>query len=206
MAIQWRIWLSTALLFLVALILCWLPLPSQAGVFNLSRFVMPGQFAVGLEPEFTFSNGAGMGMNFKYTHGVNELSNLGVVVGTGAEGRGFRLGGIYSFDFFPDTSGQPGIGLATQMYYYRVQNETGQFEATAVPYIHKTFQTSSTEFEPFVAVPFGMAFSTGSYETIWTMAVGSIIRASDHLRYVVELGIAINNSSSYFSGGLTYYH
>jgi hypothetical protein len=183
---------------------------AQAGVFNIPHFVTPGEFAVGIEPELTLSSdvgsGAGLGVNAKFTAGVSELSNLTGIIGTGGGPRKFRVGGNYTFDFFPDIAGQPGIGIALQGLYYRVPDR-GQLELTGIPYVHKTFVTGEkNEFEPFVAVPVGAAFSQGEYHAISSVVVGGIFKNTENFRYIMEFGIAVNRADTYLSGGIVYYH
>lgn len=179
--------------------------PLWAGVFNLAHFVYPGEFALGIEPELTLSSGAGLGVNFKYTQGLSNLSNFTALIGTGGGPRKFRVGGNFTLDFFPDLQGQPGIGLAVQGIYYRLV-DTGQFEFTGVPYIHKSFVSNGNEVEPFLAIPFGLAFSDGRYKSISSISIGSMFKSSENLRYVIEVGVAIANTESTVSGGIVYYH
>jgi hypothetical protein len=178
---------------------------SHAGVFGMSHFVVPGNFAVGIEPELTLATQAGLAANVKWTQGISDLNNVTAIIGTGAEPRKFRVGGNMTFDFFPDIENQPGIGIGTQAIYYRI-GENGRLEVHAVPYVHKAFQSSGGEFEPYVAIPFGVGFSDGQYKAISNVAVGSMFKNSEKFRYVLELGVAINNSDSYVSGGVIYYH
>lgn len=181
--------------------------PAHAGVFNIPHFVAPGEFAVGLEPELTLSNGAGFATNLKYTQGITELMNGQFIIGTGGGPRQFRVGGNLAFDFFPDIEGQPGLGFATQALYYRLKGNVGQLDVTAIPYIHKSFKTGSgMEFDPFFSVPFGLGLTDGRYKTISTAVLGSSFKGSEHFRYSIELGVSINNAETYFSGGVTYYH
>jgi len=191
--------------FTVLLLTLLLPVAAQAGVFNTTYFVAPGEFALGTEAELVFSENSGAGMNLRFTEGLNELMNVTGLIGTGGGDRNFRFGGNMTFDFFPDIEGQPGIGVAAQGIYYRIGSR-GQFEATAVPYIHKAFVSAGNEIEPFIAIPLGMAFSDGRYETLSTFVLGSMFKGSEHIRYSMEFGIAVNHSDSYVSGGLTYYH
>ena len=179
---------------------------AQAGVFSTPRFVAPGEFAVGLEPELILTNGAGFGANVRYTHGIADLSNATFIVGTGSGPRKFRVGGNLTFDFFPDVDKQPGIGVAFQALYYRLKDDKGQLELTPIPYIHKAFVTTGGEIEPFIGLPFGWAFSDGSYKTIAYLSLGSTFKSSEKFRYIIELGVAINNYDSYVSGGIVYYH
>ncbi len=178
---------------------------ANAGVHNAFRFVAPGQFAVALEPELTLTDGAGIGANLKFTHGLNDLTNATAIIGTGGGSRRFRAGAQFTMDFFPDTDGQPGLGIATQGIYYRQEN-LGRSEFTLIPYIHKAFDVRGGEVEPFFALPYGVAFVSGHYNTISNVAVGAMFKSSEHIRYTLELGVAINNTDSYMSGGLTYYY
>ena len=179
--------------------------PTQAGVFGIPHFVAPGKSALGVEPELTLSDGAGIGANLKYTYGMSDLNNVTAIIGTGSGPRRFRVGGSMTFDFFPDVEGQPGIGLATQGVYYNLK-EHGQFELTAVPYIHKSFMNDGKDpVEPFLAFPFGLAFASGVYKATTNIAVGAIFKASEKINYVTEVGVAINNAESYVSGGFLYY-
>jgi hypothetical protein len=199
--------------YLVAVVLLAGPVvqSSAAGVNSTAHFVLPGDFAIGVEPELTLTNGAGVAANLRYTHGLTELTNATLIVGIGGGARQFRVGGNMTFDFFPDVHGQPGIGIALQGLYYRLaangtNTTTGQFEVTGAPYIHKTFFAAGGEIEPFLAFPLGMAFTSGRYKAISSVAIGALFKSAEHLRYVTEFGMAVNNTESYFAGGIVYYH
>jgi hypothetical protein len=178
---------------------------SQAGVFNLPHFVAPGEFGVGVEPELTMSSGAGLGVNLRYIQGLSDLSNFTGILGTGGGDRQFRLGGAFTFDFFPDTEGQPGIGLALQGLFVRLPN-TGSVELTGVPYIHKSLKSQDALLEPYFAVPLGITLSQGTYKTIINLSFGSFFHHSAHFSSIAELGVSLNNSYTYLSGGIVYYH
>lgn len=178
---------------------------AHAGVFSAPRFVLPGQFSVGLEPELVFLDGAGVGLNIKYTHGIAEMADVIGIIGTGSSPRRFRVGSGFTLDIFPDIEGQPGIGLGGQGVYYRY-NDHGQFDLTVFPYLHKTFQAGETAFEPYLSVPIGLAFYAGRYYELASVAVGSIFDMNAHVSYVFEIGVSITNTTSYVSGGLVYYH
>lgn len=189
---------------------------ARAGSFDLYRFVNPGSWAVGVEPEFILTHGAGFGGNLKFTYGATELNNLTGIIGTGGGDHKFRVGGNFTFDIIPDIDKQPGIGIALQAIYYRIAvpmatsgvaaQTVAQLELTAIPYLHKAFKTAAgTEFEPFVTFPVGLSLNGGQYLGLTSLAVGSMFKSSEHFRYVVELGIAINHTDSYISGGVVYY-
>jgi hypothetical protein len=180
--------------------------PAQAGVFNIPHFVEPGNFALGLEPELFLSPSAGLGINAKYTQGLNDLMNFQGILGTGGGPRRFRVGGNLTWDFVPDVEGQPGIGLATQALYYRIP-DAGRLELTGIPYIHKNFPQAEGEgIDPYFAFPIGFAFTDGEYQTISTAVVGVLWKKSEHLSYSTEMGININHAATYFSGGIIFYH
>jgi len=183
---------------------------AHAGVFNLTRFIDPTAFALGLEPGIQLSSPAGLSFEAKFTYGLTELSNVQAFLGTGGGARKFRVGGAMTFDFFPDIDSQPGIGLAAQGSYVRTTvsgTEAGALEILAIPYIHKAFRVgSANEFEPFLSLPFGSSFRSGAYQGLWTLAAGSHFKTSEHLRTTLEVGVAIQHTESYVSGGVTYYH
>lgn len=182
-----------------------LPYPTHAGVFNLPHFIPPGSFTLGLEPELVLTSGAGIGLNFKSTHGISDLINASGIIGTGSGPYRFRAGGNISFDLFPDAPGQPGIGIALQGLYFRLK-EDGRFDLTTIPYIHKGFVSSGGEFEPFLALPFGIGIKDGEDIALSTISIGSLFKTNEQIRYVLEVGVAINNTESYVSGGVIYYH
>lgn len=185
---------------------------SWAGFGNTAHFVQPDRFAIGVEPELTLSNGAGVGGTIRYTHGLNDLSNASLQLGTGTGVRKFRAGSQLTFDFFPDTASQPGIGLGLQAIYYRMgrvgsaSNTYGRLELTPMPYVHKTFGSGGSEFEPYVSFPFGWAFTDGRYQNISQLVLGSLFKTGEHFRYTLEVGVAVNNTESYFSTGVMYYY
>jgi hypothetical protein len=183
---------------------------SHAGVFNIPHFITPDEFAIGFEPELSLGDEAGLGFNIKYTHGLGDLVNAQAIIGTSGGSRKFRAGGNLVFDFFPDIEGQPGIGIALQSVYYRLKESSqdkGQLELTAIPYIHKAFVLpQGSEVEPFFSLPIGAGFSSGRYRAISTVTVGALFKNNEHIRYTLELGVAVNNTDSYVSGGFTYYH
>lgn len=199
--------MSSALLLLSA--------SAHAEIAGLTHFVPNGEFAVTFEPAITFSDPAGLGGDFKFTSGITDLNNVTGILGTSGGTRGFRAGLNFTFDIFPDLDGQPGIGIAAQGIYYRVSGSAsvsgatdtvGQLETAAIPYIHKSFRSGTDEYEPFLAIPMGWAFSQGTYAGISQVTVGSLFKNSEHIRYSMEFGIGVNHQDSYIAGGIIYYH
>lgn len=190
--------------FATSLVALVLSSTAQAGVFTTPRFLAPGESSLGIEPEVVLTSGAGVGFTARYTYGLNELMNVIGVIGTGTGPRKFRAGVASTFDFFPDIEGQPGIGLAFSGIYQRLA-ESGQFELLATPYVHKVFVTNGSEVEPYFGLPFGMGFSGGQYRALSTVAVGSLFKTAESpFRYGIEFGIAVNNTESAVSAGISY--
>lgn len=190
---------------LYALVLLALAVPARAGTFSMADFVAPGEFSIGIEPEVMLSDGAGFATNVKYTQGLTDNENFIGTIGTGTGGREFRVGGAMTFEFFPDTASQPGMGLGAQAMYYRLADQ-GELETTAIPYIHKSFRAGGADVDPFFSLPVGFAFSNGQYQEITSASIGSLFKASEHFSYVAELGLALHNTQSYVSGGVVYSH
>lgn len=177
---------------------------THATVFNTPRFNSPGEWSLGLEPVITFTGGAGVAGQARFTYGLTELNNLNVFVGMGFGPRLFRTGANFTFDFFPDVEGQPGIGIAAQASLNQFPFVWGT-DLVAIPYVHKTFRTGKSEIEPFVAIPVGLAlYFDGTYRPISSFVIGGIFKAANHWRYIMEIGVGITAADTYLSGGVTY--
>ena len=163
-----------------------------------------------MEPEITLSTygnteNSGIADNLKFTYGITPLSNFQVGAGVGSGAKGFRFGGTYTFDFIPDLEGQLGAGLALQAYYYKLKGSYSETDFTIYPYIHKLFKTASgLNYDPFLAVPVGMAFYNGTYRSTWQMAVGANFKTAEHFLVTGEIGISLKDTDTYLSGGITY--
>jgi hypothetical protein len=178
---------------------------AQAGVFNLPQFVEFQSWAVGMEPEVTLTSGGGFATNFKFTYGITPLNNIQAIVGFGSGARGFRVGGAYTFDFIPDLEGQIGFGVYLQGVYYKLRGAVSSTEVTLTPYIHNAFETSSgTSFDPYIALPVGIDFILGTYNTIAQLVLGSYFPTSQHFGFNAELGLNLNQTDSYIAVGVTY--
>jgi hypothetical protein len=175
------------------------------GVFSTSQYIEPGNFAIGIEPVVSLAERSGAAVDLRYTHGLSDLLNASVIGGVGQAPRRFRLGGNLAADLFPDAEGQPGFGVAGQALYYGTpEGALGEF--LAIPYLHKTFSSGSSEFSPFVALPIGWTASPEGMLGTSTLSVGSLFRVGDNFHYVIELGINVYRSMTYVSGGLVYVH
>ncbi len=191
---------------------------AHAGVFTTIQYLEPGQYSLGLEPEFVLSNGAGLGANVRLSTGWNELSNAAVFVGTGGGPRRFRIGAVTTYDFFPDVDGQPGIGLGLQGMWSRVSvrsagtgvttggdTETqGRFDLSAMPYLHNRFANPGGDVEPYLAIPVGFSLRDGRFQASTAVAIGSFFHMSRQIQYSLELNVGGGNAETILSGGMVY--
>lgn len=177
-----------------------------AAVGQSVKFVNPNSFSIGIEPELSVGNKAGVGVAARYTQGLTDLTNAFGVIGTSNGDREFRFGGGMTFDFFPDSGNQPGLGISLGATYYRLRASGGQFETAATPYVHKSFRVNGYEVDPYFSFPMALTFKDGVYKDRSSVVVGSLFEAAEKVRYLFEVGVAVNNSESFLSGGLIYYH
>jgi len=191
---------------------------AEAGVFNTIQYLEPGRFSVGFEPEFVLSNGAGLGGTAWVSAGLNDLSNVSFLLGSGGGPRRFRTGVNVTADFFPDVDAQPGIGVALQALYATVSVQSagtnmvvtggdptqGRFEVTAIPYIHKNFQSRGGDVEPFLAFPVGASIRDSRLQSTTAIAVGSFFNLTPQVKVSMELDVGLSNAESTLSGGAVY--
>jgi hypothetical protein len=183
---------------------------ASASMFNLTQYIEPAKWSLGLEPEFQLSTQAGFGGTAKFTYGLNELSNAQIGIGSGSGSRQFRVGGSMTFDFIPDLESQPGMGIALNSYFVRSRLTNSpivnNLELSVAPYIHKSFENGASVIDPFIALPYGIALGDNKYRTIASLAVGSNFKASEHFVYTAEFNINLKDTDTAISGGFTYYH
>ena len=191
---------------------------ARATVFNAVQYLEPGQSALGIEPEFVLSSGSGFGASFRYSLGLNDLSNASFLIGTGSGPRQFRFGGNYTFDVFPDDENQAGMGVALQATYARVGMQSAgtgvtepasgtqaRFETLLLPYIHNRFSSAGGDVEPFFSFPFGFSLRDGHFQLSSAVAVGSFFHRSPRVAYSMELNVGVNNAETILAGGVLYF-
>ncbi|MCM0607288.1 MAG: hypothetical protein KA715_14460 [Xanthomonadaceae bacterium] len=178
---------------------------AHAGVFNIPKYIPSGQLGVGVEPELLMTNGAGIGINARFQYGLGEMTNAHLILGNGVGPRLFRVGGVMTFDFFPDVEGQPGIGMAVTALYSRVSTGA-RVDTLITPYLQKTISGRDSDFTPFMAIPIGIVFAdNAAYAAVSQFVFGSGFKLSERFRYTIELGLGITASETYMSTGVMIY-
>ncbi len=176
---------------------------SWAGVFNTSQYAEPDSYHLGVEPEILLARGSGIAGTLRLTYGLSDLFNFQAQIGNGSGAQKFRMGAGVVMDVFPATDSQLGLGIGAQALLINVGDHTrGEF--TLVPYLHRRFVQKNATLEPFVAFPLGTRAELGGGSFISSVSIGTVVETSEHLAWVLELGVAINRTSSSFSGGLVY--
>jgi len=181
---------------------------SWAGVFFLPHYITENQRALGIQPQWLLSQGATLGVELRYGQGVSELVNLGALIGTESGQSPFKVGGSATFDFYPNTAEQPGLGLAIQGIFTKTKTE-GMWSLSAAPYFHKTLAIPGMiPVEPFIALPLEQRIFNSKSTSPFQMSfiVGTFFHYGEHWSSVLELGIGITQVMAIFSGGLIYYY
>jgi hypothetical protein len=179
---------------------------SYTGTATLTRFVEEGSFSVAIAPEVVLTPATkGLGANISYTHGFSDLVNASLLFGVHQGQKQFRVGAILGIDFFPDTEGQPGIGVGIEPIYYR-RVDGYQFELVALPYLHKSFSIDEMLIDPYISFPFGMAFTHLGSHMMYGMAMGSHFQTWEHVSMPLELGLSLHRGEIYVSTGIHYYY
>jgi hypothetical protein len=183
-----------------------------AGFFGVSKYIPIEKYAIGIEPEILLPSNetipASFGFNLKGQYGLNALSNLFGSIGSGSHYAYFRWYAGITFDFFPDTPSQPGLGIALSLGTTNVfiVKPAIVLEPLSIIYLHKTVKYNNYALEPFIAFPLGLVLYNGFYSVISKLVLGSFYHYDLHWSSILELGLSISNASqSYVSGGVTYY-
>jgi hypothetical protein len=187
----------------------------KADVFGLAHFIPPQTYSLGVEPETILYNalvsGAGVGVNFKGTYGLSPLSNFIATIGTGTGPKKFRSNATLTFDAFAEEKERPGLGAAVGLGVTSTGSKV-VWEAAATFYVHKNFvlafENASQDYhlEPFLAIPVGLRLADNKYLITNSLTLGSLYKMSQKWSSVLEVGLNIQDSSTYVSGGVICYY
>jgi len=186
----------------------WICFSSSGGILQSPHLLSPGEFAIGIEPEvliYTRNDTlrADLGVQLKYTHGLNNYCDGTLIAGTGNGLRKMRFGGNIKFEVLSDLEYWFGIGTVMQGLYLR-RLETHSFEASLTPYLHRPQLYQDHLIHPFLAFPLGIHFIEDSYQFQYGLSVGCAFLHNEHFRTYLELGINWKANVS-LSGGFVYY-
>lgn len=178
----------------------------KARVASLPHFVVPGEFAIGVDGEMGFANRGSLGLQFAYKQGHSDLVNFFVELGLGGLSGDMKLGGGALLDVFPDVQGQLGLGVALRTHLAQFQDRKN-WVMEMIPYLHKTLVSEQLTVEPFVGLPLSTRLAGQQAPYGASLALGSLFEHSPQFRSSFELGIPLNPTA--YTGltlGVTYFH
>lgn len=170
--------------------------PAQAGVFGTAGIIKSGHFALGLEPEITFSPSEFM----LFIHGGLGLTSridLDLKIGLGAD---TVFGADVEFGLIPDTKRGPGLSFAAGVH----GSDNLGLDATLL--LSNNFRT----FNLFGALDADIEFvDTGDDTEIFFplyVDIGVAIPIASQMEFLLEGNIGITDAAvSSLSGGIMFY-
>lgn len=192
---------------LFAILFC-LGLPARAflGVHETAEILPPGQYRVGLIPQFyigqkskEFYSGTGGGSD----HGafldmwVDRDINARLMIGTGSTD--FWASGSVKWAPYPDFENQPAIGLRGRLIYVR-EASSNFYNTQITPIISKKYQLESALLIPYVGVPVTFIYEKSSHNyTALQLAAGSEWVIQKDFQAGAELGLDLANTTTTLS-------
>jgi hypothetical protein len=162
------------------------------------------KYAVSLEPQFILNRYDGANLVGRFDAGVNEESNLRVIVGGGKVD--YETGVFYKYIPFPDTSNQPAIGIEAGGVYAHVQGSS-ELSLRIHPLISKHVLIDDVKVNIFGSIPFGVTFRDSNTNYPIQLAAGAEWKIPKNEQFSVmgEIGFNVNAAFSYVSFAGVYY-
>jgi hypothetical protein len=189
-------------IFILVLVLT-LSLPAFAynTTFDTGELLAPHQHQMGLESQFILSSPSATNFIAHYDLGATESTNYRFMVGGGT--RMFETGGFFKFIPLPDYKYQPAIGAEAGIIY---ANSEGNhiLGLRLSPLVSKNLDAEDFGFfTPYVAVPFGVNFSTleRSYPSQLVLGTSWAPSKDSIFKLLAEYGINMNAAFNYVTAG-----
>ncbi len=182
------------------------PQLTHAAIFDAADILQPQKNSVGVLAEAVLNNPSSTGAELRLKHGFNEEVNVSAILGTGSENRRTRFGALGTFNFFPDTDGQPGISLLAGGLYLK-RASYGALQLSIGPIVHKSVQSfHEYPMNLYVALPWTLEFHSGSYNTALQLVLGDNFEISSGRNWLfnTEAGFSLSRSETYVALGISY--
>lgn len=171
-------------------------------VLDTGELLDEGDFRANVETQLITDNDDGVNLIGRFDSWFNEDSNLRGVVGFGTTD--LYLAGFYKWVPYPDSDGQPAIGVSGGLAYarYEVEDETlGELSIRIHPLVSKKFEVDVGELTPYGSLPIGMASRDGDTDFPVQLVGGVEWKTGrwDKLTFSAEVGFNVNDAFSYFS-------
>ena len=172
---------------------------ARALLFDAPEFLEEKAFSTGTVAEVFLNDPVGEGLEFRLKYGLSSTFNSQLIIGTGSESRGFRLGVQTSYSIFPDLDGQIGLGLNSTVLH--LEREEGSALSISVgPMLHKRLDILPFLGNFYMAAPAFLEFNHGSYAMGLQLVLGAI-SDTDNWFFTTELGVGLGEEQSYLALG-----
>ncbi|MBK9293256.1 MAG: hypothetical protein IPM57_02255 [Oligoflexia bacterium] len=155
---------------------------------------------IGFESQYIYNDFAGVNGTVRYDYGLSDEETAKFEIGTGSVN--FNVGLHYKYSPVPDMEGQAAIGAFFGIVY-AVKDGAAMTSLRLHPILSKKFD----KFTPYLALPFGVTFGSGSTTVPFHITIGTEWRPvflAETWFFTLELGSEVSQSFSYGSLGLSH--
>ena len=166
------------------------------------NLVKPGQYQIGMEPQFVFDNS---GFNFSGFLDAPYGPDGSFRARMGVGDTNFEASLSYKWVPIPDYGNQPSVGGKVEATYAR--RSGGNWDAIRIiPLVSKNFETIYGPVTPYASLPLSLVGTPSNTQTALQLVGGCEYRPPDEPKWMfgAELGVSLNNAFTYISGNLTY--
>jgi len=178
---------------------------------GLSTFPLAAQKRmVSAEATGIVSNGAGAGVQARYTQNLNVGTTLDIGMGLSSGDRSSRVFAGMDYELFPDYEKQPRASIKASIANAREFGQTYNIFSIA-PTFSKGFSFWGREGYPYIAIPYGVSLNGDrkTYATKLDLAIGAnapmaFIEGYEKLIGNVEITAGLQNSFTAIFMGVSY--
>ncbi len=170
----------------------------------------PQKRMVSAEFSGVMSNGAGAGVQARFTQNLNVGTTLDLGMGISSGERSSRIFAGMDYELFPDYEKQPRMSIKVSLANAHEFGQTYNL-LTVAPTFSKGLSFWGKEGYPYVAIPYGVSLNnnTKTYETTLNLAMGAnaplaFIEGYEKLIGNVELSAGLKDSFTAIFMGVSY--
>lgn len=178
-------------------------------VMETGDILSEGSYKASLESQFISDGDRGVNLIGRFDSWFNQDANLRAVVGSGTTD--FYAGGFFKWVPYPDTEGQPAIGLSSGIIYARYDgfdssNKNEDIDEISLrfhPLISKKIKTEIGEMNSYASIPIGISSreGEGKFPVQLTGGVEWKTEQWKNITFTGEVGFNVHEAFSYFSLG-----
>ena len=170
-------------------------------VMETGDLLSEGSYRASIESQFLSEGDRGINLLGRIDSWFNQDANIKAVIGAGTTD--FITGGFFKWVPYPDSEGQPAIGLTSGVVYARYE-DIDEISLRIQPLVSKKFSTEVGDMNPYMSIPFGVA-SRDSKKFTPIQLVGGLEWKTEQwtdVTFIGEFGINLNQAFSYLSLGV----